>query len=312
MADILIESFVEGKVQNKFLEINQALIVFVAEMGPTVESVHLMLKGLNATPFEKLTGKMVTAGIRKDSEGAQKSMRSYNRMFGMIDHRLAMASSNFQFRDFLELNMVPQALVQEAEEELKMYWNETYAPLVDHYSKVRDDLEELRSLLQKQIDILDTTLTKSYPEGFDTSDELRRLFSAERKLFYDKIVPLTRKKFAHEEVLKKSIDKHLVMTRNIVKAHITYVKAGVEKDLAAQKSKTRKALIVAVYLLGAYLLLRKLRSSIVKKIYGWIEKKWFENKMKTIKVQIKEIDAAVQGLIEDKGISTLETVLRVI
>ncbi len=300
MADVLIEYFVDGKVQRRFTEIEDALLKFIAQVSPILEEVNLRLHGINEEKYEKITGKKIEDSVRKDLAGAKMSLASYNRMFGMIDHRLAMAGSNFQFRDFAAEQGVPNDLFVEAQQELQEYWGVTYGPLVDHYAKVCNDLATLRGYLEKQIEILQQIPTRTYKEGFDLKDELRVLFAAEYKFFYDRIVPLSRMNYEHESALEKTISNHFARLKTMIKVYYKFAKTSVAKDFGDQPSKIRKALIVGIYMLGAYLIVTGLKRKTLSGFTQFLKDKFISKKLTKTHTRVNAINEALNKFADDK------------
>jgi hypothetical protein len=262
--DELVTKFVNGKIQNKFAEISKAMEDFFTELEPIIADVYRTIKNFEAKTNAETAPNEIPDTLRKDYEGAVKGLHQYNRIFGKVDTQLAIMSSNFGLRTFLEENEFPSDKLKEFQYELNEYWQITYGDMINEWGHIRNKLEELRDILDLEVKMLATVPHMPYTEGCVKNPELRQLFYKERKTFYElmELYEATNNVLFYRVAAK--LEVQLSRSKAELEAQMRIIKRDLKQDTSIAHTKIQKTLVISLYLIGAYMLLSNIKKSVAK------------------------------------------------
>ncbi|HLD05695.1 MAG TPA: hypothetical protein VJG90_08300 [Candidatus Nanoarchaeia archaeon] len=247
-----VRIFVNGNVQNRFVLLAERLEQFIAEIAPIIERVNLSVDRFKGMTMEKVTSNEIEVSYRSDATNAKAGLSAYNRMFGQIDHHLAMASSNFGLPKFLEENGVPKALINEYQSCIHQYWDETYGLIGNKFRKILPILKDMRSTLSREVFLLEAQQKVLYFRGFDPARELHELFKKERELFYKLVGEWRSSDFSDEFTHVESIcNVYLAKAKEWAKNVMRQTQSLVKEDFTSHQEKGQRILLVLMYSLGA-------------------------------------------------------------
>lgn len=295
----LVQMFVEGRVQNRFLEIADEVHDFIELVSPELERIAVCINEFEKRPIAKVSSGLIAESMRKDLEGARRFLAIYNRMFGFTDHRLALMTTSFKLSDFLAENGIPRNLVYEVQGELREYWAQTYGPELERYSMLHRSLDELRDILRKEIEIMERLPGVGYFDGFDASAQLRVLFHEERKVFYEKIVRFAVENNHAVTQIEALIRVQAKKTKEYVSAYVSAAGKAFGADIANSKTLAQKSLVLLIYLLGAMHMVLSIRSKFLKGAVSKVQRLLIERRMKSIRVSAQKIEKAFGDLATD-------------
>jgi len=263
----VVQAFIEGKVQNRIIDINAKIVAFVEEAASIIENVNASLSVLRTTKFQDLTTNKVSKLYRLDAEGARKSLELYNMTFGFVDHSLAMMSSNFNLSTFLQENGIDPKEIYAYQDEIRKDWEKTYGSIVSKISREKEILDQMRRLLEEQVRLLESIPGLSYFSGFDKSSLLGELFQKERSAFYALVKEVEEDSglFAEMNALYKTQARK---TKEAIAAYLRLMKRYATDDWKGAHDNLERALVILSYSLGALNVCLKMRSSIVRKGVG--------------------------------------------
>ena len=182
--DPLVINLVQGRVQQRFVELSKSLKNFVEVEAPIIERVHLYLEDFYKQSLGKVNPKQAAELFTRDKEEAMKSQAHYNRLFGTIDHHFAMMTSNFGLPQFLNEENIPAEQIPFIQNEIRVYWNSTYGNLIDKFSSIKNKLKQLIKHIDIQVKILKKVHHISYFDGLEETQTLITNFRAEREVFW--------------------------------------------------------------------------------------------------------------------------------
>ena len=295
----IARKFVEGNVQGRMYIIFDALRTFVDENGPIIEQINAQTILLDKQEFRAVLKMHIEDLFRKDAEGAKKSLATYNRIFGRIEHHLAMMSSNFQLPSFLAENGIDAQEIGVIQDAIRAYWNDTYGPIMQDIRTAKEKLDILRKMLDEEVKILESMPATSFFEGFEKSHELRNLFQQERSTFWElaKHLKASEKTFQTIDILFK-IERRKI--KEMILAYIRVIKKGMQTDWNETLS-IRKALLLLAYLLGAVNVFMNLKKLFVTKSVGAISDYLVRKKTEKISKITEKLITATEDLGSNMG-----------
>ncbi|MEK6963732.1 MAG: hypothetical protein AABX70_04850 [Nanoarchaeota archaeon] len=328
MAELdFVRIFVDGNVQNRFVLLAERLEQFIAETAPIIEKVNLSVDRFKGMTMETVTSEEIEVSYRKDAANAEGGLSAYNRIFGQIDHHLAMASSNFGLPEFLEENDVPKALIGEYQSCIRQYWDETYGLIGNKFRKVLPILKDMRSTLSREVFLLKAQEKVLYFKGFNPARELHELFKKERELFYKLVGEWRSSDFSDEFTRVESIcNAHLAKAEEWAKNVMRQTHSLVKEDFTNNREKGQRILLVLMYSLGAANTLlnlnlkKKAASAGIKYLIGKIGGLKEHMEQKGVKTRFEGAQSAASALLTGKteeavvaGVTkAAETVLRIV
>lgn len=311
----IAQKFVEGNVQNRLIIIATTLRDFFNKEAPIIESVQKRLTSFGKKSIFSVSRDEIEEYVRTDVEGAQKSLRNYNRSFGRIDHHLSMMTSNYRLPHFLKENGIPPTKIREVMPEINAYWDKTYRPLVQKFSEIRDDMQRIRDILEREVKILESVPGANYFKAFSHQKEIHFLFNQERKLFWE-IVKKTSLSKQELNSLFGILLAHQKKTKAKILGFLQIKKEKVQKDLEQHQTAAERAVLVLAYIIGAanvYLnirniLFQKVGSGIVGGISSLVEKRRISKQVK----KVKAIKGAIVHSLDDVSGSALSELAELI
>jgi hypothetical protein len=287
----LVGQYVEEKVAKRMIRLYSLLANFIQKNALIMEAVDKDLKIVRAIPYGKIQARLVSKGIREDLEAAKKGMNLYKITFGGVDLQLGMLVSNQGLPVYLKKYGVPESEIRFFQEEAEEYFHENYAPLVQRWGIIKDHLDTLKMLIERQIEELELVEEKKYLKALSTSQAIWELFDQERSEFWElvKVSKFTKAELVHVESEAKTT---ISQAKTALAAYRKILNRAVERDtkkiddraplesedLSANKREARaqalevkKLLIKMIYALGVVSILAAvprmfLTEGIVKKI----------------------------------------------
>ncbi|MDO8661105.1 MAG: hypothetical protein Q7K43_04400 [Candidatus Woesearchaeota archaeon] len=262
----LAKSFVEGNVQNKFYILAEAIHDFIVVISKVIEDVKILFDRLYAIPFGNIRSEELRKVWQEDLAQAEKFLSMYNRIFGRVDLNLGLIASTYDLPNFLIASGCPKELlssvVSVVQADVRQYWESSYGAILMRFNALRDDLKDLRDVLDKEILLLKQLPYKPYFEALDIVTSVKELFERERTIFWNRLVRDA--KITDEEVgiIRNVFFGHQQRLKSMAVAHLGLLKKNIERDISASQTSLQRAILLLFYLWGAYKTLTELKKKL--------------------------------------------------
>ena len=307
------KEFCDGKVEQKFFIMAQAVKSFIDAVTPQLETINILLNQEFALPLKDIDGNKTKAMTKTNITEAKKFLSLYNRTFGQIDLHLGLMTSNITLPLFIKdcglefSNEEMYKVMVIIQPEIRAYWDSTYGMLTEKFNKIRDDLMHLRDTLEEEIALLESLSTTPYYEGIEKNLRALELFQEERAIFWGNLVKDAQISDDEIKVVEGIFAGHRKKLNSIISAHIEITKGGVKRDMAQTEGGVRKALLVFTYILGVLKTLYTLKKILIstggKKISGYVFSFIFPKPEK----DLAKLTVISQNALKDLGSNNLES-----
>ena len=311
----VVEIFVESNKVGRSIEgVSKNLAWFYKKEAPVITTVDVYLRKFLDTKIGDMHAESLKEYLRNDLEDAKKSLQTYTRTKNSLENYISFMSSNFGLFDFLKRAGVNRDEIKAFQEDVESYWDATYGNLFCRIKLIKNDLESLREILQKEIDVLENIPNNNYVTAWKYHEGFTEMFGQERDLFW-KIVKesdISAKEMSKAEKMAMAAKKKLKQT---AAAHLRILKSGIVKDITESETKVQKAAAICIFLfkaLDVYFNYKKVLYKLVK--VSFIDKllsKFNRDKEFTkAKKREKVVDLVmgVAGKITETGAKQLATI----
>jgi hypothetical protein len=256
--------FVENKMGKKIEILLQKLNQFIDWNSGNLAQVKNIETSFYNKVLYVLKSEEVHRFYSRSLEEAKKDLFKYRAYYKFVFNMTElMEPSGIGFRESLKSQGIPEDAAVEIYPLVKDYWSKTYGKIRNNFIIIGQHLKEMATHLENQINIEEELEEVNFYEGFDKASHLSAVFKLELKSFQELVKSV------------ESVMPNAKEVRSMVRAQIRLLKAdlkvhysGARKNLqiaGEAKSKTVKAVMVLMFLVGVYNLYRGMKSKLVKK-----------------------------------------------
>tara|TARA_Y100000310_G_scaffold248747_1_gene254679 strand:+ start:7558 stop:8553 length:996 start_codon:yes stop_codon:yes gene_type:complete len=255
----LARIFVDGKIQDRFTRMAEAVQKFIDEVGPELQNLSLVITQLYDEPLRDVKALNVQDVFRQDLSSAKKFLSIYNRLFGTLDHNLALMASNFGLPEFLETNGCSRDMIGYIQKCVGKYWNQTYGTLIKKFSTIKADIDDMRVSLTKQMEIMEALGRVNYYEGLQKSADVKTWFDKEKSIFFERLVVHAKVDDAELQKVRATYIRSKEKLRGSIISILKNSREDFASDWGSHQGKLAKSIIATTYLVGFYKQLRLTR-----------------------------------------------------
>jgi hypothetical protein len=182
--DILTDRHVVGR----FEKMMTATQIAINMSAPLYELGYRNLQDLKKEKILNTDPKDIVDYLHRDTASAEEARQQFARLFSILDHNMAMMTSNYNLYAFLREQKISSNEINEIQAELREYWKTTYGRMLDAFWEIKEALGDAMKLLKQEIELHQRIERDVYEDWFKDVQKLTELFLEERRIFYDRIV----------------------------------------------------------------------------------------------------------------------------
>ena len=259
-AKVFVENKTGKKIEILLMKLNQ----FIDWNSNNLAQIKHIESSFYSKVLSVLKSEEVHRFYSRSLEEAKKDLfkyRAYHRF--VVNITMLMEPSGIGFRESLKEQGIPEMASVEIYPLVKDYWAKTYGKTREKFLIIEQHLGEMATHLQNQINIEEQLEEVNFYEGFDKASHLSATFKLELKSFQD-LVKAVENVMPDAKEVKNMLRAQIRLLRADLKVHYSSVRKNLQVS-GETKSKTLKAVMVLMFLIGVYNVYRGMKSKLVKK-----------------------------------------------